>query len=189
MPLTTRSEVKDAEGIDAGVTTWDAEIDLLILSVTQRIRRYARFPIESEAFSEKHSGMGWSEILLNASPVLSITSVVESGATLAASDYEAVGRKLIRLSAGYPTPWVRGERNITVSYTAGFSSVPSDIQRAAVLQIRHELHLGKNPNEHLLARSSVSLASGGSAAFAAVEGELLAGVRHVIDVRRASVVL
>lgn len=187
MPLATRDEVKNAEGISLGVTTWDDEIDALILSVTQRIRRYAGFPIDSEAFVEKHDGPPWPEIILNASPVLLITSVVESGATLAGTDYEAVGRRLIRLSAGYPIAWVRGSRNVTVSYSAGFSSVPADIQRAAVLQIRHELHLGKNPNEHLLAMPSKALAQGGSAAFVGVEGELLAGVRHTIDVRRSSV--
>lgn len=189
MPLATRDDVKNAEGIDLAVTTYDAEIDALILSVTQRMRRYARFSLDSESVTEKFDGPPWPEIVLGSAPIISITSVTESGAVLAGTGYETAGRRLIRLSGGYPIAWVRGSRNVTVVYSAGFSSIPADIQRAAVLQIRHELHLGKNPNDHLLARTGISLPQGGSASFAAVEGELLKGVREVLDARRATVML
>jgi hypothetical protein len=91
--------------------------------------------------------------MFSRSPVASISSVVEDGITLAASDYEAdLQAGLIwRLADDYRVKW--SGRKITISYSAGYilpsdagRNLPQDIQRACVLMVTAQYNArGRDP--------------------------------------------
>ncbi len=86
-------------------------------------------------------------------PVVSVSSVTEDGATLAASDYEldAEAGMLWRLASDERTDW--RARKITVAYTAGYllpdqqsRTLPHDVQRACVLMVAAQYNArGRDP--------------------------------------------
>lgn len=63
--------------------------------------------------------------------VTGVVSVVHNGATLTAEDYELnAGAGLLgRLINDWPSSWTEGK--VTVTYKAGFSTVPADLKMAA----------------------------------------------------------
>jgi hypothetical protein len=78
-----------------------------------------------------------------------VSAVVEDGVTLVDStDYRVdyANGQLIRLDgAGYPTQWPA--RAIAVTYDAGFSAIPADVQDAAVRMVNARLQgRGRDPN-------------------------------------------
>lgn len=83
--------------------------------------------------TEVHSG-GSDTLVLRRSPVLSITSVSESGSTLSASDYMMDPEMpiLYRGSTSYARPFSSGRLNVTVTYVAG-SLNPPPVVRKVVL--------------------------------------------------------
>jgi len=71
-------------------------------------------------------------LILSRFPVVTVTSVVADGVTLTTDDYE-VDRDagtLWRLSDDARTAWTA--RKVVVTYTAGLSPIPADIERATV---------------------------------------------------------
>lgn len=71
------------------------------------------------------------KLILARAPVVSVTSVVEDGITLAAADYEidAGPGLLLRLDDDTPAAWEPCK--ITVVYSAGWETVPDDLKLAA----------------------------------------------------------
>lgn len=77
---------------------------------------------------------GCSALLLTHTPVISITSIVESGITLAATDYTA------NLSAGIiyrggqqsPRSWLWGRQNIVATTAAGYTDPPRIARKVAL---------------------------------------------------------
>lgn len=73
-------------------------------------------------------------------PVTLISSVVEDGVTLSATDYRLKGGAILeRLSDDVPTPWSRAK--IVVTYVAGWQleaadQVPPDLEAAIIDQVR-----------------------------------------------------
>jgi hypothetical protein len=68
---------------------------------------------------------------------VSITSVVEDGTTLAATDYELDGFRLYRLSSDKRVAWSADK--VVVTYTRGYSlpaSVPVEVERVAIEMIK-----------------------------------------------------
>ena len=66
----------------------------------------------------------------------SITSVVESGTTLAASDYELDGSLLYRLSNDTRTAWSAAK--VVITYSAGYTlltDTPQDLERACLVTL------------------------------------------------------
>lgn len=64
-------------------------------------------------------------------PVVSITSIVEDGETLAGADYELdpSSGMMLRLANDQPSAWSGGK--ITIVYVAGWDTVPDDLKLAA----------------------------------------------------------
>lgn len=190
MALTTLANIKLLEGISD--TSQDARLTLLLATVSANIRRRYGLPIESEVLTQRLDGPPYPDLVLDAAPVLATPTpvVTENGAALVLNtDYEIRGRRLIRLSAGSPIAWLRGTLNVSASYSAGYATVPSDFEDAAIMQIRHVFHLGAGTGEQRLGLSSKALSTGGDLGYVAVQGELLAGVLEIIEAHRAQVAL
>lgn len=80
--------------------------------------------------------------------IRSITSIVEDGTTLAASDYEIESpRTLTRLFDGQTANWSDGD--VVVTYSPGFSTVPADIRLAATMQTAFEYRQTKSGGDRL----------------------------------------
>lgn len=97
---------------------------------------------------------GKTVLILLDYPVLSVTSVVEDGTTLASTDY-TVNLRLGHLQRGSslaPRRWSRGYQNVVVTYVVGSAVVPPIVRKVALNGIermwqtsRQALHPGVEP--------------------------------------------
>ncbi len=167
MALTTTAAVKSYEGI--GGSGSDALIDTIVAAVDAAIKQFLGRQIESAAVTaEIHDGNGRDDfIVLTESPATAISSVAISGTALSVSDYELDGANGIVFyrpgGAGY-APWPAGRRNVSVTYTAGYSIVPADLALAATKQAAYEAKLSIVHGGRLGDRSTI-LQDGGVAQY------------------------
>lgn len=142
--LTTLALTKAMLGISG--STEDTILTRLVSSVSARMERYIGRTITSATYTaEIVDSVGQTRIQLRQYPITSVTTVVEDGTTLSASDYttDANVGQLIRLSGTTEIPWASGSRIITVTYVAGYSTVPKDLEDAATQQAAHEWQKSK----------------------------------------------
>ena len=151
MALTTRALVQSyINNSDSGLNTI---LDTLIAAVEARILAHlGRLRIETGTVTnEYHDGDGRSEcLLLREWPATAITTVSwwdgTTATALDATDYaldssaqDSAGI-LIYTPGGYaPSPWRVGRRNIRITYTAGYTTVPDDLELAATIQVAWDL--------------------------------------------------
>lgn len=149
--LITLAQARASLRVPASQTVDDADLTDLITSATAIMEDLCG-PIISRPGDDWLDGGGCTVRLLQA-PILSVTTVTESyGAgytrTLTAQPLDGTGFDsfgytvdlvdgiLTRRVSGIATPFVNGRRNIHVTYTAGRSSVPNNIQRATRRLVR-----------------------------------------------------
>lgn len=119
----------------AQVQTWITEVTDKISEETGK--KYA----STTATSEKHDGDGTPFVLLDHYPVLTITSLVVDGITLTAStdywiyDYGAGQLELKTPAIPRAEESTSGHENIVVTYTYGFSAVPSAVKELCVVLV------------------------------------------------------
>lgn len=92
--------------------------------------------------TETVSGSGGNGITLGSRFVISVTSVTENGVLQSGYTYAFKFGVLERKATGsyWPTVWVPGDQNITVVYTAGYSSTcPDDLKLAAMEATRDKV--------------------------------------------------
>lgn len=139
--LTTAATVEAYLGMtaDEGGT----RLDTIVSAVSEAMQRWMGRTIVAAAYTgEKHDGDGEHDYILPIhAPVNSITSISLDGTALTASDYElesGVGRwPVIYYTPGgatTPSAWPAGRRNIVLAYNGGFSTVPKDLEQAAIEQ-------------------------------------------------------
>ena len=109
-------------------TNSDEEIRQFILEATDIAERLTGRQLRRKTFVEAYNGSdaispyrGLIALRLRKVPVISITSVVENGLTLAATDYTVSPESgvLYRGSSMFRQGWQPGEQNITITYAAG----------------------------------------------------------------------
>ena len=138
--LTTRDAVKGDLGLSGSGD--DAWIDAQILAVSSAIEAFCGRTFARETVTETWRGFCQELVILDRAPVASITSVVEDGVTLAASDYELDAQKgLIYRLSGDCRAWWRTQK-LVVTYAGGFllpgqvgANLPADIERACRLAV------------------------------------------------------
>lgn len=121
LPLVSLADLKTYLNITS--TTNDEELRQFILEATDIAERLTGRRLARQAVTETFTARGTS-ILLNV-PVVSITSVVEDGTTLAATDYQLHGGSgiITRVVNGIPSNWsMTATQNITITYVAGEAS-------------------------------------------------------------------
>lgn len=138
--LLSAEEMRLAIGLASGDSSKDTPLATLNARVSTLIAQACKVAtagisvvtLRSETITETFRNGEWFEhLVLSRRPVTAITSVVEDGVTLAATDYEidAGSGLLLRLEDDRPAMW-SGEK-ITVVYVAGWATVPADLKLAA----------------------------------------------------------
>ncbi len=132
MPLTTTAAVKAYKAITG--TELDALIDALVLRASAAIEAYLSRKIESAAHVEIRAGNGGRSMMLEQYPVTAVSAVTINGQTIPqSSGFGTAGWRLANRSIvleGYS--FARGNANVQIDYTAGYQSVPADIEQACI---------------------------------------------------------
>lgn len=156
MALVTLADVKIFLGISG--STKDALLNLLIDQASTLIESLCDVTFSSTAYTELIDGNGTREILLRHSPVITFTSLekrtafdnTDSWETIATSDYwvETDSGKVTKTSSYADWDVVHkdpslsdemtfdyGKQNYRATYTAGYATIPNDIQMAVMTVI------------------------------------------------------
>jgi hypothetical protein len=140
--LTSVSDVKESLGIDAGDTSKDNLIKRKINQATLFIESYCALPYNHHFASttytdEEYDGTNNNTIVLRMSPVAELTSFQRRNSTLSDGGFENVESEIYfsDLNAGViesvtNVSW--GWNRYRVTYTAGYSTIPSDLAEACV---------------------------------------------------------
>lgn len=133
MPIVSLAQAKTHLNIDAGITTFDAELTDYLDSADAVVEQYVG-PVAARAVTED-VGSGYVLVLAE-KPVISLTSIVPTpglgGTTYLLADFEVItpGR-VRRLDGGI----IRGPQRVT--YQAGYSTIPANYRLAAQIVIGH----------------------------------------------------
>lgn len=135
--LTSRSKAKVYLQLNQSDVTYNEFIDDLIDGVSAGIEEYTARKFVSRSYTEYYDGDGTRVLLLRQFPIVSITSIHDdpdrnynSDTLIDADDYvsdDDIGKvTLVDIDA-----FTKGIHAIKVIYTAGYASVPKNIQLAA----------------------------------------------------------
>lgn len=138
------SDVKTYLGITDSNS--DAVLTTLIGNVSTAIESFCNRVFAQASYSENRNGGCGQKMFLYQGPVTSVTSVTVNGQSVPqAPDQVSYGfvwddtTVYIRPGqgggAGGPQEFYKGIQNVTVDYTAGYASVPPDVNQACVLWV------------------------------------------------------
>lgn len=131
--LTTLAAVKAWLGISSDVTTNDALLARLITSASQRIQTIINRTILSDDYEEVRDGTGGVLLVTREYPITEVSAVDVDGV--------AVGQGNALLPGFYHNnvavilngrQFTKGYGNVRISYTAGYESIPSDLEQACI---------------------------------------------------------
>jgi uncharacterized phiE125 gp8 family phage protein len=130
--LTKVEKVKAYLGLTAGGD--DAILNALIANESQYIKSWLNRDLVSQVYSETYDGTGGAVLVLPNYPITAVASVAIDGLTIAAcADATASGyvfnESKISLR-GYR--FSKGMQNVAVTYTAGYTVIPDDLQQACI---------------------------------------------------------
>ena len=134
--LTTLPNVKQWLGI--GGINDDSLLTRLITSVSTFIRTWLNRQLDSAVYTETYDGLGGVRLSTANYPITAVSSVtidslvvpVSTSPTVAGFTFDSNG---ILLRQGYR--FVRGVANVSVVYTAGYATIPGEIEQAAIEMI------------------------------------------------------
>lgn len=177
--LTTVARVKTWLNETATDATRDTLLGTILDGASLAMERYVGRTITSATYTgEKLSGSSCSDaLILLHFPVSTFTSLSEDGAALASTDYS------VDLDAGIVyradgSTWDAGRFNYAATYTAGYATVPEDLQNAAIRQVVLEFKRSGYRGDRTGLFSTV-LSDGSTASY---RGDTWAeGVREVLD--------
>lgn len=115
----------------AGVS-YSGDVQQLVTEVSAQIQQYLSRAIPSQSFSVTLDGIGGKRILLPNTPITAVSSLSVDGVAIPpaanATGSGFVFSQTTVMLRGYD--FCRGVQNIALAYTAGFTTVPQDLQRA-----------------------------------------------------------
>jgi uncharacterized phiE125 gp8 family phage protein len=133
--LVTLAETKTHLRTPANAT--DSQLTDMIEAASAACEQYTgRTWTATTITAETHSG-GRPELVLLRTPVASVTTVVESGVTLASTDWVLDAPLLWRGTSTAAMSWAPGRGNIAVTYVAGPATVPDTIKQGVLEHVRH----------------------------------------------------
>lgn len=127
--LTTLASVKSYLNIDVTNTNSDTELQRLITSVSGMIRNWVNRDLTTATYTDKLNGTNSTVIMLPNYPVTSIASITIGGLVMPVSDYIYDDTQITLLNGRYAP---NGRMNVIVNYTAGFTTVPSEVDQVCV---------------------------------------------------------
>jgi hypothetical protein len=124
----------------AGVITSDADreqLQWLCLVASDAVERDLGRKILRRTATETYDG-GTQGFILRSTPVVSITTVVESGTTLAGTDYLLNTHTGILYRGNTITQlyWAYGRQNVVVTYVAGYADPPRVVRDVALATVQ-----------------------------------------------------
>lgn len=130
--LTTVADVKAFLGIT--FTTDDALIQTLVSNASAFIGQYCNRRIMSASYTESYNGYGGDTLVPNNFPITQVASVMVDGVVIPAAGSPTQSGfvnddKAIYLR-GYS--FNTGRKNVQVTYTAGFATVPPELAQACI---------------------------------------------------------
>jgi hypothetical protein len=145
----------------AGIVTSAADLDQLqwlCFVASDAVERDLGRVIMRRTVVETYDGAR-TVILLRSTPVISITSVVESGSTLSAADYllDPAAGILYRGASGYPRSFPYGRQNIVVTYVAGYTDPPRIARKVALNAVQGMWQASQQASHPLLDESGESV--------------------------------
>jgi uncharacterized phiE125 gp8 family phage protein len=137
--LTTVATLKAHLGIPSAENSQDSRMELLINAASDSIERYLDRKIKSQTVTEIQHGRRQDILILREWPVTSITElrvdmdhVFSDPSTVVPQAEYGIGDDKNSL-VYYDTVFPRGNNNVKIVYVAGYATVPSDIEYAALL--------------------------------------------------------
>lgn len=138
--LTTLSRAKSMFGIPDDDQSRDLELTLLISAASGAIENYCRRSFGLKQYQEeKYDGIKGNNLSLQQYPIREISSVAICNSLI--TDYEVIMERGMLFRAN---GWIAGQRNIAVTYTAGYvlpddateenpSTLPEPLELACLL--------------------------------------------------------
>jgi hypothetical protein len=148
--ICTLDDVKDFLGIPLSQTSKDAILQRYIDAATEWATYASDAIIPTTYTNEVHDG-GAPQIVLFNTPILEVTSIIEYVGANAyeLTDTEAGGNQTYGFSIdnasagiisrrwnGMVGSFMSGEKNVVVTYVAGFAQIPADIQTYVLMDIQ-----------------------------------------------------
>lgn len=136
--LTSVADVKESLGIDSGDTSKDNLIKRKINQATDIIERFCNRRFKSTVYTnEEYDATNTDQLVLRQRPITAVSSFQSRSSTLNESDWEDVDSELyfrddnagvLDLNFNATGRWNR----YRISYTAGYTTIPSDLAEACV---------------------------------------------------------
>ena len=135
-------DIKEHLGITQSNTD-DAYLSTLIDGISEAIEQYCRRKFAARRYTEYHSGDGSSGVLfVDEYPIVAVTSLHDDvDREFGSSDLIATGNYVVSGDDGMvelyddETRFSKGTRNIKITYTGGYNTMPYSIGLAAMIWI------------------------------------------------------
>lgn len=104
------------------------EVRACLLAASDIVENYCGRKWRRQSVTETYDG-GRSAISLRSTPVISVTTVTESGSTVTSGGYvlDQQAGILYRGTTAGVWPWMPGAQNVTVTYVTGATSIPQPV--------------------------------------------------------------
>lgn len=110
----------------------DAILAIVVPNASDAVIEYLGYNPQSSTETEFYNGTGTDSIAVNRVPITEVDEVKVSGLVV---PYERIifGRAVIYRTDG--VPFMRGRKNVEVTYTAGYQSLPGGIVQGVLLTV------------------------------------------------------
>lgn len=127
--LATLAQVKAYLGLATSLTTDDVLLAQIISAESAMLTKWMSREFGVVSHTDVFSGNGKSQRMLVNSPAVSVTAVEVDGMTLGSSLFLLNGNILTLLLG---RTFAKGMMNCSITYTAGYATVPNDVAQACV---------------------------------------------------------
>lgn len=134
--LCALADVKTFLGITT--TTTDAVLQSLITKVSAAIESYCNRTFASADYTETRNGGGGNRLFLANGPVTNVASVTVDGYVVSRAASPILpgfvgDESTVYIRPGaHPCTFTKGVQNVTVTYTAGYATIPPDVAQACI---------------------------------------------------------
>lgn len=139
MALCTRDDVKLFGTITDSTDAADTLIKDLIDRVSTRIERYCDRVFEEATYTEYYDGTGTDYLYTNQYPIVTISGIYDDtlwawgeDTLISGTEYRISNNKRKVL---YNTYFTDASENIKIVYTAGYTTIPYDIQQVCITEV------------------------------------------------------
>lgn len=129
--LTTLEAVK--QYLRVATTTDDDLLIQLINACSAAIENYCRRKFKAQTITEEYDGTNHKYINLKSYPVANVSAVSVDGTAVASNSYVCKKETGVLVRKG--GKWAAGDVNVSVTYTAGFITIPDDLELACKIYV------------------------------------------------------